>query len=156
VFAVRLAHKFGYSESCIWITDSQRDSCLTHLCTAGDEHCTYHSFSLILKGLRPGAEIVIATAPLHRITDLNVAMEDLETDEDERSVELATIAAIFPELLIDSHNPFSAKLDIPVNPAKPLAVTFSSTAGETGCSRYGCRYPFAFTPSTTILNHNTS
>lgn len=51
-------------------------------------------------------------------------MADDEDCDDERAVELATIAAIFPELVIDSSNPFSASLEIPVFPAKVLAVLF--------------------------------
>lgn len=52
-------------------------------------------------------------------------MADSSSD-DEREEELSSIAAIFPELVIDLSNPFSASLDIPVTPTQPLAVLFPS------------------------------
>ncbi|MCJ1259529.1 translation termination inhibitor protein itt1 [Lignoscripta atroalba] len=55
--------------------------------------------------------------------------DDLESLEDERAVELSAIAAIFPELVIDPSNPFSACLDLPISPSKPLAVLFPPLAG---------------------------
>lgn len=48
--------------------------------------------------------------------------------EDEREIELFTIVAIYPELLIDSEDPFSATLDLPVIPTTPLAVLFPAVA----------------------------
>ena len=62
-------------------------------------------------------------------------MADLESIQDERAVELSTLAAIFPELTLDQTNPFSVSIELPVNPASPLAVTFASdvqVATETG------------------------
>ena len=57
-------------------------------------------------------------------------MEDvLESADDERAVELSTIAAIFPELILDPSNPFSASLDLPVTPLKPFAVLFPALSG---------------------------
>ncbi|KAL8969645.1 MAG: hypothetical protein Q9197_004225 [Variospora fuerteventurae] len=46
--------------------------------------------------------------------------------DDERVIELATISAIYPELMIDNCSPFSATIGIPVDSVKPLAVRFSS------------------------------
>ena len=48
--------------------------------------------------------------------------------EDERAIELSSIAAIFPELVVDPTNPFRASIDIPVSPAKPLTVVFPPLA----------------------------
>ncbi|KAF2084394.1 RWD-domain-containing protein [Saccharata proteae CBS 121410] len=44
--------------------------------------------------------------------------------EDERAEELSSIAAIFPELALDSDNPFAASIDLPIAPATPLPVVF--------------------------------
>ncbi|KAL2350510.1 RWD domain-containing protein [Cryomyces antarcticus] len=44
--------------------------------------------------------------------------------EDEREIELSSITAIFPELVLDPANPFVASIDLPVTPASPLAVVF--------------------------------
>lgn len=43
---------------------------------------------------------------------------------DDREEELSTISAIFPELIIDPTNPFSASLELPVAPANPFKVRF--------------------------------
>lgn len=48
--------------------------------------------------------------------------------EDERAIELSSIAAIFPELVVDPTNPFRASIDVPVSPAKPLTVVFPPLA----------------------------
>lgn len=50
-------------------------------------------------------------------------MEDAETD-DERAEELSTLQSIYPELVIDANDPFSAALDLLVAPSKPLPVIF--------------------------------
>lgn len=57
---------------------------------------------------------------------------DLEdADEDERASELSTLAAIYPELLIDPSDLFSATIDIPVKPTRPIFVSFPpSSDGE--------------------------
>ena len=56
-------------------------------------------------------------------------MEDGEvTTEDERTVELSTIASIYPELVIDSRQPYFATLEVPVTPIEPLQIFFRSTA----------------------------
>ena len=47
-----------------------------------------------------------------------------ESSEDERATELSTIAAIFPELIRDSTDPYSASIEIPISPGNPLAVRF--------------------------------
>lgn len=54
--------------------------------------------------------------------------DDTGSLEDERAVELSTIAAIFPELVFDTTDPFTASIDLPVTPAKPLAVRFPASA----------------------------
>ena len=56
--------------------------------------------------------------------------DDIGDVEDERAIELSSIAAIFPELIIDLSNPFSASLDISVEPIEPLAVLFPTSATE--------------------------
>lgn len=50
--------------------------------------------------------------------------DDLEGPEDDRAVELSAVSAIYPELIIDSDNPFSATIDIAVEPVNPLAIAF--------------------------------
>ena len=48
-----------------------------------------------------------------------------ESAEDERSVELSSIAAIFPELQIDAENQHAATLDLEVKPCNPFPVLFA-------------------------------
>ena len=50
--------------------------------------------------------------------------DDAEATEDERAVELATIAAIFPELTFDGTTPFTVSLELLVSPTKPFAIRF--------------------------------
>lgn len=50
---------------------------------------------------------------------------------DERAEELASIAAIYPELSIDSSNPYCATLEVPVAPVKPLKISFQSATEHT-------------------------
>ena len=45
--------------------------------------------------------------------------------EDERTIELSSIQAIFPELVIDPSDPYTATLDLPVTPLKPVRLQFS-------------------------------
>lgn len=59
-------------------------------------------------------------AATHTMAD---EMEDLD---DERAIELSTIAAIYPELVVNSADPFSASIDIPVEPIKPLRIDFAN------------------------------
>ncbi len=57
--------------------------------------------------------------------------DDLEGGEDERTVELASIAAIYPELLVDvaGSDPYSATISIEVEPLEPLSIRFPSADG---------------------------
>lgn len=50
--------------------------------------------------------------------------DDLDAAEDERTIELSSIAAIYPELLVDPIDPHTATLDVPVTPEKPLKIWF--------------------------------
>ena len=47
--------------------------------------------------------------------------------EDERAIELSTIAAIFPELSRHPSYPFCAHIEVPVEPQTPLAVRFPTS-----------------------------
>ncbi|EAW08722.1 RBR-type E3 ubiquitin transferase [Aspergillus clavatus NRRL 1] len=62
--------------------------------------------------------------------------------EDERSVELSSIAAIFPEIKVDPAFPFRASLDIPVKPSIPLPVCFQQQI-DSG-------FPTVLTPPTSL------
>ncbi|KAL4905312.1 hypothetical protein BDW74DRAFT_21307 [Aspergillus multicolor] len=62
--------------------------------------------------------------------------------EDERSEELSSIAAIFPEIKIDPSSPFRASLDITVKPTTPLNVCFYQQP-EVG-------FPAVLTPPTSL------
>ena len=66
--------------------------------------------------------------------------------DDDRSVELSSISAIYPELIIDPANPFSASIDIPVEPLQPLAVNFCAADGPTATK-------LATQPGITHLSH---
>ncbi len=57
--------------------------------------------------------------------------DDQEEGEDERAVELASLAAIYPELVVDASglNPFSATISIQVEPFEPLSIRFPSADG---------------------------
>lgn len=52
--------------------------------------------------------------------------DDQGATDDERAIELSSIAAIFPELAIDPGSPFTASLDIPVAPTAPLKILFNT------------------------------
>lgn len=54
--------------------------------------------------------------------------------DDERSVELSSIAAIYPEIAIDPSCPFKASLTLPVAPSSPLHVHFHQT--DTSCPAF--------------------
>ena len=58
--------------------------------------------------------------------------DDTAESDDERATELATLAAIYPELVLDSTDPYSASIDIPVEPIEPLAILFPTVAGGAG------------------------
>ncbi|OJJ69110.1 hypothetical protein ASPBRDRAFT_294197 [Aspergillus brasiliensis CBS 101740] len=62
--------------------------------------------------------------------------------EDERSVELSSIAAIYPEIQIDPSSPFKASLTLPVKPSAPLRVCFQQQS-ET-------EFPAVLTPPTSV------
>ncbi len=51
--------------------------------------------------------------------------------DDERKEELETLSAIYPELLEDQQDPFSATLELQVSPARPLRVRFVPLATTT-------------------------
>jgi E3 ubiquitin-protein ligase RNF14 len=51
-------------------------------------------------------------------------MTELECAEDDRSVELSSIAAIFPEIQIQPGSPFKAALELPVVPSSQISVCF--------------------------------
>lgn len=51
-------------------------------------------------------------------------MTEADLDGDDRSVELSSIFAIFPETQIDPSSPFKAVLDLPVAPSSPTPVCF--------------------------------
>lgn len=50
---------------------------------------------------------------------------DAEDEDDQRVVELGSLAAIYPEMVVDADDPFTVTLEVPVNP--PMAVTVSAT-----------------------------
>ena len=56
--------------------------------------------------------------------------DDPEPAEDERAVELSTISAIFPELVISPDRPFHASLEIAVAPAKAFPVVFPALSSS--------------------------
>lgn len=58
--------------------------------------------------------------------------------DDERAVELSSISAIYPEILIDPSSHFKASLDLPVAPASPLQAHFLADSG----------FPTVLTPPT--------
>ena len=53
----------------------------------------------------------------------------MDAGDDERSIELSTLSAIYPELTIDPSSPFSAFIDVLVEPIKPLAIVFRTVDG---------------------------
>ncbi|ERF70109.1 hypothetical protein EPUS_00296 [Endocarpon pusillum Z07020] len=50
--------------------------------------------------------------------------DDPGAADDERIIELSSIAAIFPEIVLDRNSPYQASLDISVSPAAPLKICF--------------------------------
>ena len=57
--------------------------------------------------------------------------DDLDEGDDERTVELESLAAIYPELLIDplGSDPFAATISIEVEPVEPLSIRFPPADG---------------------------
>lgn len=70
--------------------------------------------------------------------------DDLDEGDDERTVELASLAAIYPELVTDALGlgPFSATISIQVEPVEPLSIRFPSADGAPPVG------PFALSQST--------
>lgn len=52
--------------------------------------------------------------------------EDIDYD-DLRAVEISTLKAIFPELVVDGKNKYAFSLEVPVNPADVVTVAFPAT-----------------------------
>ena len=50
--------------------------------------------------------------------------DELGDTEDERAIELSTLVAIYPELVLDPSDPYSASIEIPVEPLKPFPILF--------------------------------
>lgn len=69
-------------------------------------------------------------------------MTDLETEEDDRSVELSSIVAIYPETKIVPEAPFKAALELPVALPSPTQVAFEQPL-DVGL-------PAALTPPTSV------
>lgn len=57
--------------------------------------------------------------------------DDPGAADDERAIELSSIAAIFPELILDPKSPYDATLSVAVSPSPPLKIRFHQSA-ETG------------------------
>jgi E3 ubiquitin-protein ligase RNF14 len=57
--------------------------------------------------------------------------DDPDAADDERTIELSSIAAIFPELILDPKSPYDAILSVAVSPSPPLKIRFHQSA-ETG------------------------
>ena len=76
--------------------------------------------------------------------------DDLEDGEDERIVELVSLAAIYPELVVNptGSDSFSATIAIQVEPVEPLAIRFPSADGAPPVR--------PFTPSTTTIEEITN
>ncbi|KAL2415349.1 hypothetical protein ABEF91_005005 [Exophiala dermatitidis] len=54
--------------------------------------------------------------------------DDPGTEDDERTIELSSIAAIYPELVVDAQDPYTATLELSVTPIKPLRIVFAPAA----------------------------
>lgn len=64
---------------------------------------------------------------------------------------VASLGAIYPELVIDLSDPYSAFLEIPVEQIEPVAIPISST-GSWGARNALLAPPFAESKSAAILN----
>lgn len=51
-----------------------------------------------------------------------------DNDDDERKIELDCIAAIFPEIILDPENAFSASIELPVHPQNAVKVIFPASS----------------------------
>ena len=54
--------------------------------------------------------------------------DDPGAADDERAIELSSIAAIFPELILDPNSSYDATLTIAVSPTHPLKIRFQQSA----------------------------
>lgn len=54
--------------------------------------------------------------------------DDPGAADDERTIELSSIAAIFPELISNEHSPYDATLNLDVSPSTPLRIRFNQSA----------------------------
>ena len=79
---------------------------------------------------------------------LAMASDDNTGGDDERAIEISSVAAIYPELAIDSLNPYSASIDIPVEPIEPLAIRFPTAVNQ------GIRLPTP--PPSDGVSHTTT
>ncbi len=57
--------------------------------------------------------------------------DDESAVEDEREIELSSLAAIFPELIRDSNDPHSITIEIPVTSTKPFIIKSRKTPAQT-------------------------
>lgn len=73
--------------------------------------------------------------------------------EDEREEELGTLTAIFPELVLDAKDPFSATLELPVAPANPLLVRFIPSANPTTRTDYAAAAAKSYVERDVELSH---
>ncbi|RDW89175.1 hypothetical protein BP6252_01207 [Coleophoma cylindrospora] len=48
-------------------------------------------------------------------------------DDDEREIELSSITAIYPEIILNPEDPFSAYIELPVHPTNPVTVSFPAS-----------------------------
>lgn len=73
--------------------------------------------------------------------------DDPAPADDERAIELSSIAAIFPELVLDPASPYRASLELGVAPALPLKIHFQQSADATAPH-------FLPTPPTSLDTHD--
>ena len=73
--------------------------------------------------------------------------ESLPPPDDDRSVELSSIAAIYPEIVIDPSSPYKAFLELPVAPSNPLHVCFEQKSDPS--------FPVVLTPPTSVDTSET-
>lgn len=51
-------------------------------------------------------------------------------EDDERTMELSALQAIFPELIIYEKQPFTATLELPVAPSEPIPIVFKDASDK--------------------------
>ena len=101
-----------------------------HLSTVFCFQDPYEVLSLLTSAAREQFERIRIPCLLPTTYSTGVMADDAGDAEDERAIELSSIAAIFPELVIEPTNSFSASIDVSVEPVEPLAVLFPSIATE--------------------------